>query len=567
MASSDLAISGLATGFDWSTLVDKLTDIERVPQRLLLTQQTALQNRNAAYGSLATELGVLKNKADALNDATLFNGRQVSVASSTVATATAAANTPLGVAAFNFTQLATAAVHNGATNAGTPLNGTNDVSALVLSNAAFATPVTAGTFTVNGKQVTIATTDTLQQVFDKINTATGNVTGSYDNSTDKITLNSASPIVLGSATDTSNFLQVAFLNNNGTGTIASTNQLGAIKVNATLATANFATAVTGGSTGQFKINGVTINFDTAVDTPAAVLQRINDSAAGVSASYDSITDKFSLTNRTTGDMGIALEDVTGNFLAATQLATGTLTRGKNLTYTVNGGSALTSASNTVTNAGGITGLTVTALTTGATNVTIGSDTTKIKTAITDLVTQYNKVQSLIDTDTASSTDEKGKVKAGILAGDRDIANLAATLRSKVFSSVSGLTGSISKLAQLGYQTNGNDNNLTLADSAALDSALASKLTDVRDFFTNSTTGFATALSAYIDKQSNEDDGALVTHQNLLTQQSTDIDTQVTAMERIVQTTRQRLIDSFQAMERAQAQITQQQTYLTKTFGS
>jgi hypothetical protein len=92
-------------------------------------------------------------------------------------------------------------------------------------------------FTVNGKQVTLATTDSLQQVFDKIATATSNtVTASYDSSvgqptSDKITLGSGSPIILGSATDTSNFLQVAQLFNNGTGSISSTSALGSVLLN------------------------------------------------------------------------------------------------------------------------------------------------------------------------------------------------------------------------------------------------------------------------------------------------------------------------------------------------
>ena len=104
-----------------------------------------------------------------------------------------------------------------------------------LSDAAFGTAVTAGTLTVNGEQVTIATDDTLQEVFDKISTTTsGAVTGAYDNATDKVTLSSASPIVLGSATDTSNFFAAAKLYNNGTGSVASSFALGVVRTSATL---------------------------------------------------------------------------------------------------------------------------------------------------------------------------------------------------------------------------------------------------------------------------------------------------------------------------------------------
>ena len=53
---------------------------------------------------------------------------------------------------------------------------------------------------------------------------------------------------------------------------------------------------------------------------------------GVTASYDSINDRMVLANRTTGDIGIAMEDVSGNFLAATGVTAGTLERGKNLLY-------------------------------------------------------------------------------------------------------------------------------------------------------------------------------------------------------------------------------------------
>src|SRR6185503_19385116 len=118
---------------------------------------------------------------------------------------------------------------NGATNIGSPISSTNDVSGIVLSSAGFSTAVTAGRFTVNGQQITIETTNSLQDVFMAIETATGgNVTASYDSTTDSITLSSAGQIVLGSATDTSNFLRVAKLYNNGTGTITSSGSLGGV---------------------------------------------------------------------------------------------------------------------------------------------------------------------------------------------------------------------------------------------------------------------------------------------------------------------------------------------------
>ncbi len=52
------------------------------------------------------------------------------------------------------------------------------------------------------------------------------------------------------------------------------------------------------------------------------------------------------------------------------------------------------------------GLSVTALAEGAATVSVSTDTAKIKTAINDFLTEYNKTQSGIDTQTASTTDAR-----------------------------------------------------------------------------------------------------------------------------------------------------------------
>ena len=128
-------------------------------------------------------------------------------------------------------------------------------------------------------------------------------------------MTSSSPIVLGNTNDTSNFLQVAQLYNNGGDTVTSASALGGINLNSVLSSANFATPITDGGSGngQFLINGVAINFDASTDTVSSVLQKINDSAAGVTATFDAADNKIQLTNTTTGNVGISLQDVTRQF--------------------------------------------------------------------------------------------------------------------------------------------------------------------------------------------------------------------------------------------------------------
>lgn len=563
----DLGLSGLVSGLDWKTLVDQLAEAERTPQKRLLVEQNTLGRQNTAYAAIQKELEALKTRVATLADASLFDTRSAKTSDDSIATATAAAGTALGAFVVNITQLATGSKQLGATGMGSSLSATNDVSGLVLSNAAFATAVTAGTITVNGQQITISTSDTLQTVFDNIAVATGStVTGSYDATTDRITLSSAGPIVLGSATDSSNFLQVARLNNNGTGTVSSTSQLGVVKQSAALSAANFTTAIAdgGSGTGEFKINGVSITFATT-DTVAEVLKRINDSA-GVTASYDSVNDRFVLANKTTGDLGIALEDVSGNFLAATGLAGGTLSRGQNLLYTVDGGGQLISQSNTITEASSsIPGLQIDAKAVGTTTITVGSDTSAIKTAITDFIEQYNKVQSVIDTQTASTISADGKVTASVLANEGDADEIATKLRRMVTGEVAGLTAVLNQLEDLGIVSNGTDNKIALDNETKLNNALANNLTGVRNLFTDATNGLSVKLTAYLEKTIG-DDGSLITRQSNLTKQSAAIDVQVADLERIVQANRQRMLESFIAMETAQAQINQQLQFLQQRFG-
>lgn len=559
-----ISLSGLATGFDWQSVVDQLTDVERTPQTRLRAEQTTLQERNNVYGSIKTQLGVLQNRIKALTDGSLFDSRGVTVSTSTAGSATASAGTPLGSYSFAISQLATAASLRGTGDIGAKLNATNDVSALALSAAAFRTPVTAGTFTVNGKQITVATTDTLQGVFDQISTATGGtVTAAYNSGTDRIQLTGAGEIILSSATDSSNFLQAAKLANNGTGTVASSANLGAIRTTQAMSAGNFTTPMS--ATGAFKVNGVSITFDSASDSLTNVLNRINNSTAGVNASYDAVNDRVLLTNRITGDMGVAIEDVSGNFAAATGLATGALEHGKNLLYTVNGGATITALSNVITEAtSGVTGLSVTATAETTFAVNVSMDSTKIKTAISDFIAEYNKTQALINSQTASTTDAKGKVTAGTLSGDTDASALNSDLRKLMNGGIGGLTGSIFRLENLGFTSNGNDDTVVAGDAAKLEDALANNLSSLKEFFTNPTSGLGTVFNQYLEKTIGES-GTLVSRQTRLTAQSKSIDTQVADMERQVLANKARLTTSFIAMETAQSNINQQLAFLQRTF--
>jgi flagellar hook-associated protein 2 len=565
----EFALSGLASGFDWRSMVDQLSEVERAPQRRLQLEQFDLRERGSIYGSLTTELTILQNRVEELTDEDFFGSRAIAASDAEFITGEPSANAAIGTYSVNVTQMASTSSLAGTSNLGSSLNPTADVSALTLSSAAFPTLVTAGTITVNGAQVTIDTSDSLQDVFDNISTATsGAVTGSYDSGTDVISLSSASEIVLGSATDSSNFLESTRLFNNGTGTVSSSSSLGAVKQTSPLDSGNLVTPITDGGSGagEFTINGVSISYDTSADSLGNILSRINASEAGVSANYDRVNDQITLSNKETGDLGVGVADVTGNFMAAVGLSSGTLTRGDNLLYSVNGGGAQASFSNTVsTTNSSISGLSFTAHQIGTASLTVSSDREKIEGGINNFISQFNKVQGFVDTNTASTTDSSGKVTSGVLQSETEAEDVAAGLRSIVVGEVSGLSAVLNRLSDIGIDTNGYDNNLEISDTELFDESLVNDLSKIQTLFQDPTDGIATLLDTFVESQVG-DEGIIANKIDLLSEQDAGIDDQIERLERNVQANKERLISSFVSMETAQSQINSQLQFLQQRFG-
>jgi flagellar hook-associated protein 2 len=567
-----LAITGLASGMNWSTVITELANAERGPETQWEDQISSLDAQNSAYTTISGDLATLQTDIEALQNSSLYTGTDVQSSNTAVATATSDSTAPLGTYVFDIKQLATAAQINGESNISQAISPNGNLSSVTVGTAGFATPVTAGTFTVNGAQVTIATTDSFQQVFNNIATATNNtVTASYNSTTDEITLagTGSSPIVLGSAADTSNFLQVAQLYNNGTNSTTSTSALGHVQLGATMTNADLSTAITDGGSGQgkFTINGVAISYDASTDSIQNVLDSINSSAAGVTASYDTVNNRFELTDNTPGNVGISMQDVTGNFLAATGLSSGTLQGGQNLLYTLNGGTQeLVSQSNTITQeSSSIAGLSVTALQTGSTTVSVTSDTSAITTAIQQFVSDYNTLQTAITNDQAVTTSSSGAVTPGVLTGDLTANGMASDLRTLVTSSVPGLTGAVSMLSDLGIQTNGQNNTLSV-DTSTLSSVVGANLNSVETLFNDPTNGLAAQLNNYINDATGTN-GTVTNHQVSLKQQVTDLNTQISNLETKITSDTATWTSEFTAMETAESQSNQELTYLSEQITS
>jgi flagellar hook-associated protein 2 len=563
-----LALSGLASGFDWKSIVDQLIEVSRAPQNRMRTEKSQLASKNNALNEIKGLISSLKSGVTSLGaDEAVLKKSATFASGSTDWTASATKDTPAGQYSFNLTRPATAAKWEGATGIAKPSAANADT---LLSSMNVGRTINSGSFFVNGAKIDYDATQPLENVLVKIRGVTGITGATFVD--DKIKISSDSEITLRAANDTGNFLQAMKLSTGShTGSVSSSSALGSISLSGPISSANFSSAV---SNGEININGVSITY-AITDSVQAVLNRINQSAAGVNAFYDLANGKFSLTNKTTGDVGISVVD-SGGLATAMGLVGGSLTLEQRLTpgldaeFTLNGGGTLTSRSNTLDEtAHGIKGLSIVANSTGNQSVTVASDSAAAKASLNDFINKYNSVQNAIEKYTKVTTNGD-KVTAAVLAGNRELAEISRSLRQMLYQQGSGVDGGVKRLSDLGINFAGIENTISITDSAKLDSALANSADDISDYFKNSTGGLVTRMDAYLDKllsTSTSSPGSFKTQSDSITKQDKSLDTQIANLERQLASQRSLLESSFIAMEKAQAGFQQQSAYLARTFSN
>jgi flagellar hook-associated protein 2 len=320
-----------------------------------------------------------------------------------------------------------------------------------------------------------------------------------------------------------------------------------------------------------EINGESVSYNSDTDTISTILDKINASKAGVTAIYDISQRVFSLTNKTTGNVGISVIDIdSGPLGGALGLTTGTTTNGNDATFSINGGGTLTSRSNILDEtAHGIKGLSVTANKIGEQTLTVAGDYTAAKDSLNDFISKYNAVQNAIEKYT-KVTVTGDKVSSAILAGNRELSTLSRSLRTMLYQSGAGITGSVQRLSDLGINFAGIEPTISLTKSSQLESKLATAADDIAEYF--STTGgglidrLDTLLSSYVS-DSGSASGGLKAQLDSITNQNKSLDKQIEDVERRLASQRSLLESSFIAMERAQSGFQQQSAYLAKTFNN
>lgn len=351
-----LSTSGLASGFDTASIIQKLIAAESQPLTTMKNKQTRLTNQTNLLSSIKANLLALQTAASDLTMSSAFGGRKVSSSDSTNAVATAVAqngavNTSYTV---NVTGVATTTTYVSSkllgSGSATPATTTtvtsnkyltDDGSSVGLPLDPTSTTFGAahlGSFTINGKTITVSNGNSINDVLNTINTSGAGVTASISasnqlvltqNTTGAIPINVTGSItgLIDSATATTVQGKNAAASSWSAGTyLVKTGSAINVPAPATLNTQfGDTTAPVGftGNEGNFTINGAKIMV-TDTDTLNTVVNKITASAAGVTASI--VGGKVVLTQKTVGStQKIDITNGSGNALATLGIDPATIT--------------------------------------------------------------------------------------------------------------------------------------------------------------------------------------------------------------------------------------------------
>jgi len=273
----------------------------------------------------------------------------------------------------------------------------------------------------------------------------------------------------------------------------------------------------------------------------------------LSSSNSGVNNSFKIT--TSGGDG-AIDSLLGHDPAGRQNLTQTLAA-QNAALTVNG-IAITSASNSVSEA--IQGVTLSLrnITASPTTLTVTRDSASINTAATGFVEAYNALASQIKSRSAYGTDGKS---GGALAGDGTLRFMQEQLHGIFNTPASG--GTLTSLSQVGISI--QQNGSLLLDSSKLDSAIAANYSDVRNLFSSST-GYATRLEAWA-KSTLATGGALDTRTQSLNKYVKSYNVEIEKLENRMTALQKKYTSEYTNLNLLLSRMNTTSTFLTQQLSS
>jgi flagellar hook-associated protein 2 len=621
-------IGGLVSGMDIDELVQGLTAASR--QKILKQQQTVqkLQWKQQAYRSVIKALSEFQSSyLDVLSptnfrSASFFNTVKATSSSSAVSVITTPSATAGTITINSIRQLATSQKITGTQPASKALSGTlqsetpGTLTETGIANLASSLAGKSISLNLDGK-VRVVTFDS--EIFENIATEQPTATALENafqaavdkafgviDPQDRIINVSINEDQLSFAADGSRLTVRAVGDDEETLELLGLKNGQSNKINTGLALGDisFARELDDVETFKFSINSVEFEFDRSVSL-TEIMRKINASDAGVTLSYSSITDSFTMVAKETGaGENIKIEQTQGNLMEALGLTAesgASVVYGQNALLTVNGKDIVRS-----TNEINIDGVTIqlhqtTEEDADPITITLENDATSLKEPIKKFVEDYNALMDLINglvkeavygdyqplsEEQKSEMTEKQieqweeKAKSGVLRGDRILIGISSKLQTAMMTAAE--SGGIS-LFQIGITSSGYQENGKLKiDEAKLEEALRTRGDEIRDLFATAETGLAHRVNNIIEgaiKRTGPDNerGTLIQVagiENTVSDTRNSISQTIERTNRLIETLRRRLTDEetrlwrrFTAMETAIQQLNVQSMMLMQFSGN
>ena len=541
---TNLGMSGLASGIDTSTIIQQLMQINQIPQNKLKLQQSAMQARATALGSLQTELQNLRDKADALRGFTLFNPTQtVDSSDTTKITATRVSGAGVG---GNQVEVGRLASSQQRTYTYTP--------------SASDTTLDFG----GGDSISVNAGTSIDDLVDRINASTGlpvfaaSITDPNNSSNKLLVLSSKTPGANG---------DFSLAGGNSTGLVEDPSKARAHGATSWSHTFDYTTDPSNPSTITINGVGVSIAANASIDD---VVQAVNGASTGVTATKDS-GGRLQLTSNTAGSGG----DFTTSSTQLSEFGSGSAgvdstLNNLNAQYRVDGGAWQYATSNTITDAIPGISLTFKAVTSSPVTVTVGSpapNKAAIKAAIHDFVNMYNANMAdikakLAEKPVIGATSAADAAK-GLFFADSTLQGIRDRMRTAIASPI-GTDPTLNLLSQIGISTGETTGSGTLnqdaldgklvVDDDKLDDMLDSNPDGVKNLLgaTLGKNGFAQAIDNVLNPsvQTGGSFDTLITQTN---SQISDLTDQIANWDNRLSDMQDRLKQQFNAMELALSQ--------------
>lgn len=604
-----ISLNGLSgSGLDVQALVQQLIQLDSKPLVLMQKRQHLLGLKKGLYSEINSSLLSLNTKVESLFKDLAFNPLKATSSNEDVVSISADDDALISLYRLKITQLATAkSISSTDALDGDPNNqeparvvsseevntaaGMKIDTTKTFSLAGFQAdkPITSGNISINGVSFYIDVNNTtVDQFMSEVNgDPTAGVTITYDDVNDQFTIESKDDgsDAWFSISDETGFLDAAKI---ADGTYKGS---GTIDIHAKLNSSGLSNLNPVGDTIYFKINDYAFSFDVTQHSLHDVLEKINNSNAGVTAFYDGETDKIFISNKATGDATFKFEDIQGTFMDAIKVSGATPTSAQQAKFFFNDVEMVRDS-----NSFEINGVTFNLLKAdGATaTVTVEKDEDTIYESIKGFVDQYNATIKLLNTRLSEEAVEGATsdvlLSKGLLRGDSTLVSVRSQLREIVTGTISGLSNIYTSLAEIGIMTSAADfgkSGLLEIDEEKLRAALENNSEAVEKLFFDDldddekvddgekgiAAGLYNLLQSYVSTKTvnyngrTYKEGILAMRTDTIDREIKDYDDQIENFMEKLEKTEERYWAKFTAMEVALSRLNNQSNWLTSQLSS